>query len=547
MGLLSEYVEIGVTGQDMSHFEKLGYKIPKRKQWGRLTAMEGTKITVKVQDLTKGSNVIVSIECDNCHKIEEWTYQKYNRKLDKSKNGQIFCNECNKKMNTDYVRNYDKNGKLISLECKECHEIKPIEEFGERKYGKDGVSTKCKQCTNKNSKRYTLICEECGSSFSSASRKRKYCSTQCSNKAHDKKQYVSCEWCKTIFPIKQCNLKKNEHHFCSKECHHKWQSENTPKGENHPNWNPNLTEEERNNGRNTWENNEWKSRVFERDNYQCQCCGDDRGGNLEAHHKNCYSDFKDQRCEVDNGITLCKKCHAKFHKIYGYGHNTMEQFDEFMIKYEQEYIPRVMKGGKGKKIICLTTGEVFNSIKEAGEYYNITIKMRQKSSGNKKWMYYEDFKDIGLEQQQQLIKEAKQIYNNIFIYDGEEYDNIKSFANKHGISDTTLRQWLQGKQAMPQEWYDKGLRYKNKQMNSYKVQKGQYKENNPSAKIVYSPNYCEGGKIWLCHRDCQKDLNVSKKWLGDCIKNNKPCKGYIVMNIAKEEVKEYKLKHKLDK
>ena len=73
---------------------------------------------------------------------------------------------------------------------------------------------------------------------------------------------------------------------------------------------------------------EWRLNVFKRDKYTCQVCGDKIGGNLEAHHiipvsqiiKNCniktmYDAFKcEELWDVNNGITLCKKCHHKVHK-----------------------------------------------------------------------------------------------------------------------------------------------------------------------------------------------------------------------------------------
>jgi len=84
-------------------------------------------------------------------------------------------------------------------------------------------------------------------------------------------------------------------------------------GSNNPNYNPNLTEDERQNNRNNI--SPWRRKVKQRDEYICQCCGSTK--NPQAHHIDCYSLFKEQRLDVDNGITLCKKCHKKIHQIFG--------------------------------------------------------------------------------------------------------------------------------------------------------------------------------------------------------------------------------------
>ena len=57
----------------------------------------------------------------------------------------------------------------------------------------------------------------------------------------------------------------------------------------------------------------WRKSVFERDNYTCQICSQ-RGGELNAHHIQTYAKFKKLRYVLDNGITLCKKCHRETHK-----------------------------------------------------------------------------------------------------------------------------------------------------------------------------------------------------------------------------------------
>lgn len=74
---------------------------------------------------------------------------------------------------------------------------------------------------------------------------------------------------------------------------------------------------------------EWRLKVFKRDGFTCQSCGDKSGGNLEGHHLNGFSFFPKQRFWLSNGITLCKTCHKSFHDAFGYTKNTRQQFKKW--------------------------------------------------------------------------------------------------------------------------------------------------------------------------------------------------------------------------
>lgn len=84
--------------------------------------------------------------------------------------------------------------------------------------------------------------------------------------------------------------------------------------------------------------NEFRRSVFIRDHFTCQCCGaknyKGRHGTviLEAHHLNNFKDYIDERYDVNNGVTLCKECHKKFHSMYGKKHTVKKQYYEFLEK-----------------------------------------------------------------------------------------------------------------------------------------------------------------------------------------------------------------------
>lgn len=73
----------------------------------------------------------------------------------------------------------------------------------------------------------------------------------------------------------------------------------------------------------------WRTAVFKRDNYTCQRCNE-RGGRLEAHHIHPVREHKNDLSiyDVNNGITLCKKCH----KLIGSNENDFISTFDTIIK-----------------------------------------------------------------------------------------------------------------------------------------------------------------------------------------------------------------------
>ena len=268
--------------------------------------------------------------------------------------------------------------KKLMKKCNCCGEIKNIHHFCKQKDCVDGHRNKCKECSNK---KFPTICQYCGKEFYADRKGRKFCSNKCVSLSQSTKITTKCEQCGKVIQKKKCLYENVEHHYCSIKCRSLWLSIHNSgvnnkqykrvifkcevcgkeaaqiesmyyrhknhycsakcasigqgiiyKRENHPNWNPNLTIEEREKGRHIEGYDDFIKQVLERDDYTCQITGK-RGGKLEVHHLNCFSDFKEERTDMNNGITLSKEIHKLFHKIYGNKHNTKEQFEEFKQRY----------------------------------------------------------------------------------------------------------------------------------------------------------------------------------------------------------------------
>lgn len=219
-----------------------------------------------------------------------------------------FCQDCNGEI---------KNKSKTTKRCKTCY-FKYRSSGAYKNTGlyvctcggnKSRVAEKCIKCNSKDAVKI-MNCEKCG-------KIRKYKKGQ----RFCKKCYDANMAAKNL--CKKCGNKRARN--TSEYCHKCYRGDVTKR------WNPELTDEFRKKGRTV--NPEyyiWHINVFERDKYQCQKCGDKKGGNLTAHHVFSFKDYPELRTDVDNGITFCEKCHTLFHKTYGWGNNNRMQLNEYL-------------------------------------------------------------------------------------------------------------------------------------------------------------------------------------------------------------------------
>ncbi len=126
----------------------------------------------------------------------------------------------------------------------------------------------------------------------------KYCSYSCNSKSRIVSQETK---------LKLSKAPKNLKGF---ELGHGW-NKGIPnyemRGENNPNWKGGITPIYKK-IRESLEYEEWRTKVFERDLYTCQECGE-IGGYLNADHIKPFAFYSELRFELSNGRTLCVPCH----------------------------------------------------------------------------------------------------------------------------------------------------------------------------------------------------------------------------------------------
>lgn len=248
MGLVTETVEVILSGKNIKYYENLGYEIP-RKDNGKIKIK--SPLMVRVDDLPTGSSVIVQTMCDCCGKYSTNKYQDYIKQIH---NGKTYCYPCSMKI-------------LNS-------------------------------------------------------------------------------------------------------------------GKNNPNYNPNLTDEERQIGRCYPEYNDFIKRVMIRDNYTCQCCGKKSDADIVVHHLYGYTGFPEYRTDQTQALVLCENCHTTFHswhmQHFGYknkGNCTREQFEEW---YGQAITDLTEYNGvlpPLKRIFDYERNEVFESAQSYANIFDVNVGM----------------------------------------------------------------------------------------------------------------------------------------------------------------------------
>jgi hypothetical protein len=330
--IVTKEVEMQIVGQNKKYYEDLGYYIPTYiDKQGRNAVKRGTTINVKIEDLPLKSEYFIEIECDVCNKRFKRQYFIYN----KSHTDKDYCTECWKEVQGKFRKDKypieklrqlceENNIELISDEIGKMHSkflfrCKLHPEYVQEKEINSFIrGCMCKYCGYERSRQLFLLdYDVVKSKF--AEKGYELISTT----------YLGCD-----APLEFRCLKHPEHiqvasyrtlyyHYSCAYCLKERFS-----GENHPNWKFDKTDEERIIQRSYPEYKDFMKQVYERDNYDCQICGK-HGGKLNVHHLYSYADYEDFRTEVSNGISVCKKEHLIFHKIYGYGGNTPEQFEQF--------------------------------------------------------------------------------------------------------------------------------------------------------------------------------------------------------------------------
>lgn len=95
MGLLTTEIEINLTSKNISHYESLGYEIPRyyNKESCTWRVKRNTKITVKIEDVPLNSHIEVSLGCDCCGKHYPSLYSNYTRR---NHDGKTYCADCSR-------------------------------------------------------------------------------------------------------------------------------------------------------------------------------------------------------------------------------------------------------------------------------------------------------------------------------------------------------------------------------------------------------------------------------------------------------------------
>lgn len=169
-------------------------------------------------------------------------------------------------------------------------------------------------------------CLVCNKEFTNHSNATKYCSRDCYHRSRRIEKYSKCLVCGKDILQRLPSGSSYRKKYCDRKCSAKRTGKTAKKSIE---WRQKMSEANKRRireGRHSWyidgrtpvnkalrksiDFKVWREAVFSRDNWTCQECNE-RGGELHPHHIKPFSTHPELRFDVNNGQTLCRKCHIK--------------------------------------------------------------------------------------------------------------------------------------------------------------------------------------------------------------------------------------------
>lgn len=127
-----------------------------------------------------------------------------------------------------------------------------------------------------------------------------------------------------------------------------------------------------------------------------------------------------------------------------------------------------------KKVIC--DNIEFDSISKCSQYYNVSYNAMRNWLSGKNCMP-KRFYDMKLHYKNTIFEDCNYKTKDMVIdaklkpviCENIEYVSVKECAEYYNVNSGTMKDWLNGSNKMPLEWYNKGLHYKDKDMSDYKI------------------------------------------------------------------------------
>ena len=389
MGLISTEVEVKIGYRNAKYYESLGYEIPKRlNKHGEMKIINGSKITVNVNDLSQGCNSIVETYCDNCGRVKRLRYAEYKTNRIYI-NGKTYCQKCYAQLFTTKSQNPNWNPNLSDEEREDRRKSEDYRIFIKSVLARDNYTCQC--CGREDSNELAVH--------------HLYSFTGYPQYRIDQTQaLVLCGNCHKAFHLWQRRKYNNtENKYCTREQYEEWSGNVI--GELHENNNILST------ARPIYDVDENLSYSSVKEYCLFHKVSDSKVYDCCNHHKVITKYIK-----KDGNITTTV---SNTYTVAGHHLLWLDEYEKMSNQDLENYLKQCTSK-INTPVICLTTGKTFNSIKEAEHYYNLSksgisnccrgvVKSAGKLNGVwLKWMYLYDFENLPLQEQQRFLNNVKE-------------------------------------------------------------------------------------------------------------------------------------------